>query len=243
MGASGRSTLLVNQGFRSLQPLQREHGVKLLPPRPTRAFQSVRSHDISERNPVPERVRLVRAADRRRVPWKNGAGFTGEIAVDEHDPAQWRVSVAELGLAPTLFSPFEGKRRIFTIVGSHGTTLDFGDRTAVVEPLHPFQFEGRSRPTCTPAGETQALNVIADVHGPAVSVIVHRSRHSPLLTDPLATTVLYVHSGQADVAGQSALPGTSIVITGNAVEVYCDATLVVTEIRPGTDRTSRRQRR
>ncbi|MDV6271240.1 HutD family protein [Rhodococcus globerulus] len=186
---------------------------------------------------MSERVRLVRADDRRRVPWKNGAGFTGEVAVDEHLPPRWRVSVAELGFASSWFSSFEGKRRIFTVVGTHGATLDFGGRTSVVEPLHPFQFEGRSRPMCMPAGETQALNVIADVHGPAVSVIVHRSRHSPLRTDPLATTVLYVHSGRADVAGQSALPGTSIVVTGYAAEVYCDATLVVAEIRSETDKT------
>jgi environmental stress-induced protein Ves len=84
----------------------------------------------------PEIVRLPRA-DYRRMRWKNGAGWTTEIA---QAPAAdggfvWRVSIAEVD-ADGEFSAFPGVDRSLLVLAGEGMALDFEDgASALLRPL------------------------------------------------------------------------------------------------------------
>ena len=90
-------------------------------------------------------MRILRASDHKRMPWKNGGGETTEIAVfPEHaglDQFDWRVSMARVdGDGP--FSNFPGIDRTLSILQGAGIVLDVEGRASkrlVVESdPHPF---------------------------------------------------------------------------------------------------------
>lgn len=77
---------------------------------------------------------IIRATERRRMPWKNGGGETMEIAVSPDgaplDDFDWRISTAHVG-ASGPFSIFPGVDRTLSVLGPAGIQLDFGDRGIV----------------------------------------------------------------------------------------------------------------
>lgn len=78
-------------------------------------------------------LRLIRAAECRRMPWKNGGGFTTEVAVfppeSGLDDFLWRVSMAQIaGDGP--FSAFAGIDRTLTLLEGDGLELHIGDAAA-----------------------------------------------------------------------------------------------------------------
>ncbi len=74
-------------------------------------------------------MRILRAADHKRMPWKNGGGETVEIAVAPQDAAlgdfDWRISMATVA-ADGPFSIFPGIDRTLSILSGSGMTP--GDR-------------------------------------------------------------------------------------------------------------------
>jgi len=93
-----------------------------------------------------EIVRLPRA-DYRRMRWKNGAGWTTEIA---QAPAAdggfvWRISIAEVD-ADGDFSAFPGVDRSLLVLAGEGMALGFDDRPpALLRPLgEPLAFPGEA---------------------------------------------------------------------------------------------------
>jgi hypothetical protein len=90
-------------------------------------------------------MRILRAADRVAVPWKNGGGSTREVAVWPPgaglDDFEWRVSIAEVH-APGPFSLFPGIDRTLTVLEGR-LELTFADRTIELAPeSDPFSFPG-----------------------------------------------------------------------------------------------------
>ena len=88
----------------------------------------------SGRNPV----RLIRATDCRRMPWKNGGGETAEIAIcpagASLDSFDWRVSMARVEVDGP-FSTFDGIDRTLAILDGAGLRLRFADgRTTEATP-------------------------------------------------------------------------------------------------------------
>jgi environmental stress-induced protein Ves len=79
-------------------------------------------------------VRVLAAHDRNPVPWKNGGGFTREIALHppgaNMDDFQWRVSTAEVA-ADGPFSRFEGVDRTLVILAGAGIDLAIGNAAPV----------------------------------------------------------------------------------------------------------------
>lgn len=72
-------------------------------------------------------MRILRAGDHKRMPWKNGGGETTEIAVFPEDAGlsdfDWRVSMARVdGDGP--FSSFPGIDRTLAILDGAGIVLD-----------------------------------------------------------------------------------------------------------------------
>lgn len=97
-------------------------------------------------------IRLLTAADFRRLPWQNGRGTTLELV--RYDDAAgallWRLSVADV-IEPGPFSPLPGIDRVITLIDGEGFDLDFGSARPGV-PLRPFEplaFSGDWRTTAT----------------------------------------------------------------------------------------------
>ncbi|BAB53904.1 HutD/Ves family protein [Mesorhizobium japonicum] len=111
-------------------------------------------------------MRILRAADYRVMPWKNGGGTTTEIAVfpdgaglDEFD---WRVSMARVeGSGP--FSSFAGIDRTLSVLEGEGIVLDVAGRPAarLTPASQPFAFPA-DLPTSAAliAGPITDLNVM-----------------------------------------------------------------------------------
>jgi environmental stress-induced protein Ves len=90
--------------------------------------------------------RVLRFADCRVMPWKNGGGATTELLVSppgaDLATFDWRVSMADVG-ADGPFSAFPGIDRTLAIVAGAGLRLAVGDRPPVVcrKDTTPFAFE------------------------------------------------------------------------------------------------------
>ena len=108
---------------------------------------------------------ILRAAERRAQPWKNGGGETREVFVWPPDAGfedfLWRVSIADVaGDGP--FSRFEGIDRVLTVLSG---TLDLafdGPPSQRLDPASaPFAFPGDIACTGTlPQGLVRDLNVM-----------------------------------------------------------------------------------
>lgn len=90
-------------------------------------------------------MRIIRAADCKVMPWKNGGGTTTEIAVfPEGVPLSdfdWRISMAHVG-ADGPFSSFPGIDRTLSVLTGNGIRLAFGDGETVAldRATAPFFF-------------------------------------------------------------------------------------------------------
>ena len=80
-------------------------------------------------------MKLLRAADHRRMPWKNGGGETLEVAVFPPDAGiagfDWRVSMAVVA-EDGRFSAFPGIDRTLVLLDGGGMTLDIAGRGPVL---------------------------------------------------------------------------------------------------------------
>jgi environmental stress-induced protein Ves len=118
-------------------------------------------------------IRLLRAADHRTMPWKNGGGSTTEIAVAPAgasiDDFDWRVSTATVA-ADGPFSLFPGVDRVLALLEGAGLDLDGAD------PLRgPVRLDPHSAPVTFGAD----LPVAARLHrGPItdLNVMTRRGR-------------------------------------------------------------------
>jgi environmental stress-induced protein Ves len=86
-------------------------------------------------------MRILRAADHRRMPWKNGGGITTEIAVFPDgaglDAFQWRISMATVA-ADGPFSLFPGVDRTLSILEGGGIKLAVeGQPDVTLTPASP----------------------------------------------------------------------------------------------------------
>ena len=90
-------------------------------------------------------MRIIRAADCKGMPWKNGGGTTTEIAVSpEGAPLSdfdWRISMAHVGQDGP-FSSFPGIDRTLSVLTGNGIRLAFGDGETVAldRATAPFFF-------------------------------------------------------------------------------------------------------
>jgi uncharacterized protein len=108
-------------------------------------------------------VRILPAAERAAVPWRNGGGVTREVAAEPTGAAEftWRVSVAEVA-ADGPFSAYPGYHRVLTVVGGAGLELTVDGTAHEARPHEPFAFPGGAQTTCRLLGEPVTdLNVIS----------------------------------------------------------------------------------
>jgi environmental stress-induced protein Ves len=92
-------------------------------------------------------MRIIRAADYRRMRWKNGGGETIEIMVSPPDSSlddfHWRVSMAHVASAGP-FSHFAGIDRSLAVIAGDGVALALGGRGEVrlTGDTPPYAFPG-----------------------------------------------------------------------------------------------------
>jgi hypothetical protein len=100
-------------------------------------------------------LKVLRAKDYPRMPWKNGGGSTEEITRDASTGLEgfgWRLSIADIGESGG-FSTFAGYERVITVLQGDGMTLSVdGQATRPLLPIDPFAFSGESQVSCTLLG-------------------------------------------------------------------------------------------
>jgi uncharacterized protein len=114
-------------------------------------------------------MRILRSADYRRMPWKNGGGETREVAVWPSgaalDALEWRVSLATVA-SDGPFSTFAGVTRTLCVIQGAGIELHVDD-----EPVRMLQ---TSSEPCTFDGEAPARAALID--GPIMDLNVMSRR-------------------------------------------------------------------
>jgi environmental stress-induced protein Ves len=135
-------------------------------------------------------MRIIRAADYRRMQWKNGGGETIEVAVSPPESSledfHWRVSMAHIASAGP-FSHFAGIDRSLALLAGDGIVLRLGGRGEVplTRAAAPLAFPGD-----LPVDATLVGGPIDDLN-----VMSRRGRYRHLLSRVRAagTTVLPRH--------------------------------------------------
>lgn len=94
-------------------------------------------------------MQIFRAADYRRMPWKNGGGETREIIVSPAaatlETLDWRVSLATVA-EDGPFSVFKGVQRTLCVIRGSGLRLQAGDRAPadLYASSPPYSFDGEA---------------------------------------------------------------------------------------------------
>lgn len=171
---------------------------------------------------------VVRAGERRRMRWKNGLGWTNEVAreaVDEGEEFLWRVSVAEVD-ADCEFSEFGGIDRSILVLGGAGMELRVGGAPVELRAGGPaLGFAGEAGGQCRLlAGPTRDFNVMTRRGVYAHSLVRVGVDGVVALVCGGETTLVYVAAGAVVVAGERlgagdclravAVPGDSLWVRG-----------------------------
>ena len=120
-------------------------------------------------------MRVVRAVDARREPWRNGAGWTSELARSPEGAGEydWRLSVADVETDGP-FSAFTGCDRILVLLDGAGMRLRLdAEEVTLGRRLDSIRFAGEQAVAAELiAGATRDLNLIW--RRDACSVELHR---------------------------------------------------------------------
>ena len=177
-------------------------------------------------------MRLVRAADYRRMPWKNGGGATTEVAIAPAtatlDDFDWRISMAHMA-TPGSFSAFAGIDRTLAVIAGHGIRLTVGGATVTLTQASP--------PHAFP-GDVEAAATLVDGPIDDLNVMSRRGRYRHRMTCHRVTGSMPV-SLDADVT--IAMPrggGIELVIDGTTMPVGDGETGIVEPTE--TERTNAR---
>jgi environmental stress-induced protein Ves len=175
-----------------------------------------------------EALRIIRAAEGRRMPWKNGGGETVEIACFPEGAGLadfgWRLSTARVAVAGP-FSLFPGVDRTLAVLTGEALMLDFADGAEVrLEPASaPYAFPGDVPVAGTPlGGAITDLNVMTR-RGAFVHRVARMEGPACLAAGAGAFALAYIVAGGAQVpaqdgrGGAALAPGDTALVAGGAV--------------------------
>ena len=153
-------------------------------------------------------MKILRAADHRVMPWKNGGGSTTEIAVFPEgaglEAFDWRVSMASVA-ADGPFSIFPGIDRTLAVLSGTGIVLDIAGRDPVrlTTDDAPQAFPGDAATQGTLiGGPIVDLNVMTRRRRFTHRVMRHRLRHTAtVVTEGAVTLIISRSPGAALSAG------------------------------------------
>jgi len=118
-------------------------------------------------------MEIIRYAELKAHPWRNGGGVTREVARHPRTPSvqtaqstaqdtawDWRVSIAEVSTAGA-FSTFAGMDRVLTVIDGELLLLSVDGAEHPLEKYRPFRFSGGADSAgALPTGDIKDLNVI-----------------------------------------------------------------------------------
>jgi len=152
-------------------------------------------------------ARVLRAADYRRMRWKNGGGTTTELAVhpeaggDAGGAFDWRISIADIEIDGA-FSTFVGCDRHIALLDGIGMelTIDGADPLRLDQRLRFTPFAGDAQTYAKLlSGPVRDFNVIVRRDAFRAEVL-HRPLVGPMVFLPEnATWFIYLADGRADV--------------------------------------------
>lgn len=142
-------------------------------------------------------MRLLRSADYRVMPWKNGLGSTTELVrTPDQEEFDWRVSIADV-TEDSAFSRFHGIDRIIVAIEGSGMTLRHGAVAVTLQTLQPYRFAGDLETYCSLlSGSIRDFNVLTRRGSCEATLTVHRSSVTA------AATLLYCVSGKVAVTAE-----------------------------------------
>lgn len=177
-------------------------------------------------------MEIIRYAELRSQPWRNGGGVTRELAshpqaASAQDGAwDWRISIAELTKAGD-FSPFPGMERVLTVIEGELLLLTVDGEEHPLEKYRPFRFSGEAATHgALPTGDIRNLNVITrtgSFKGYTSIIELSKKRAHPVFDGQLAVLL----QGQATV-----IPGAAAEEAGSEAGAPADnegGTVDVTE--------------
>ncbi|MEI5680142.1 HutD family protein [Mesorhizobium sp. CGMCC 1.15528] len=151
-------------------------------------------------------MRVIRASEHRRMPWKNGGGETTEIAISPAGATtgdfDWRLSMARVESGGP-FSMFPGIDRTLAVLDGDGLLL-------TIEGMEPAALTSRSEPLAFPGDAPTSAELI----GGAVTdlnimtrrgKLAHSMRRlrvaagSTALSTDGSEVLLFCHEGQARI--------------------------------------------
>lgn len=154
-------------------------------------------------------MEIIRFAELRSEPWRNGGGVTRELAshpkaASAQDGAwDWRVSIADLTKAGD-FSAFPGMERVLTVVDGELLLLTVDGAEHPLEKYRPYRFSGEAAAHgALPTGDIRNLNVITragSFRGFTSIIELSKKRAHPVFEGQLAVLL----QGQATVSAGAA---------------------------------------
>jgi environmental stress-induced protein Ves len=176
-------------------------------------------------------MRILRATDYRRMPWKNGGGETREVLVSPAGAAlkeiDWRISLATIA-SDGPFSTFEGIERTLSVIRGAGIHLTVDDALPVLlrDDSEPHTFAGESQTSATLVdGTIVDLNVMTrrDTFRHSVRRL---SCDGHLRLEPAATiTIVFCQRGQLELGSNGRLePEDCAIFEGTAAAIELSST-------------------
>jgi environmental stress-induced protein Ves len=163
-------------------------------------------------------MEIIRFAELRSEPWRNGGGVSRELAshpkaASAQDNAwDWRVSIADVTKAGD-FSAFPGMERVLTVVDGELLLLTVDGAEHPLEKYRPFRFSGDAAAHgALPTGDIRDLNVITragSFKGFTSIIELSKKRAHPVFAGQLAVLL----QGQATVS-----PGAEEAADGSDTE-------------------------
>ncbi|MGQ0484780.1 MAG: HutD/Ves family protein [Hyphomicrobiales bacterium] len=166
-------------------------------------------------------MRILRAADYRIMPWKNGGGTTTEICIMPEDaglsgrPFDWRVSIADVA-SDGPFSAFPGYDRHIMMIEGQGMVLEGGPEGQIVlaENLVPRRFSGDwNIAGRLLAGPVRDFNLMARRDRYDSRLEVHEAASELRLDAATATLLVHVLDGEVAASGHVLACGETLILS------------------------------
>ncbi|MEO7744034.1 MAG: HutD family protein [Usitatibacter sp.] len=146
------------------------------------------------------KIRHLKAENYRRQAWKNGGGFTTELAMEPNgEQWLWRLSIARVERSGP-FSDFAGYERTIMLLSGDGMELDFGAAPSVriVRREEPFVFDGGWKTTCRLiGGPVKDMNMMVDRKRAQANLRTLALTQEATIVEGSQCTLLYVLRGGA----------------------------------------------